>query len=278
MGDVQKLVSESFALEGLEENVVWRDHVGPALAHLPDNVRTICHYGVTEIVNNAMDHSGGTTVWVWITQTARRIMIQVGDDGVGIFRRMAESSVIADPEQAVLELAKGGFTTMPERHTGEGIFFCSHAFDDVWILSEGFSFTTSAGQEPQIKPTQPTADWKTLVQLDITIDSSRDLAEVFDRFAGSGDPPGFRRTSVPLRLAQTNGDALIARSQAKRLLSRLDQFERVELDFEGVAMIGQAFADQVFRVFVLAHPDVEVTVRNASPQIEQMIRCAKARS
>jgi hypothetical protein len=38
---------------------------------------------------------------------------------------------------------------------------------------------------------------------------------------------------------------------------------------------GQAFADEVFRVFALVHPEVELTATNASPEVQQMIRRAE---
>jgi hypothetical protein len=47
---------------------------------------------------------------------------------------------------------------------------------------------------------------------------------------------------------------LLARAEAKRLLQRVERFRRVVLDFSGVALIGQSFADEVFRVFANAHP------------------------
>ncbi len=68
---------------------------------------------------------------------------------------------------------------------------------------------------------------------------------------------------------------LITRSQAKRLMQRVERFKTVVLDFTGVAGIGQAFADEVFRVFANAHPDVELVSVHAVPAVQQMIRRAK---
>ena len=60
------------------------------------------------------------------------------------------------------------------------------------------------------------------------------------------DEPVFNKTVVPVRLAQYGNDQLISRSQAKRVLARIDLFSTVLLDFEGVPAIGRAFADEVF--------------------------------
>lgn len=50
----------------------------------------------------------------------------------------------------------------------------------------------------------------------------------------------------------------------------------VRLDFVGFESIGQAFADEVFRVFVNAHPRVTLEVANASEKVQQMIRRAQS--
>ena len=42
------------------------------------------------------------------------------------------------------------------------------------------------------------------------------------------------------------------------------------LDFEGVAEIGQAFADELFRVYARAHPDVQLVPTNYGEQVERM--------
>ena len=43
------------------------------------------------------------------------------------------------------------------------------------------------------------------------------------------------------------------------------------LDFTGVASIGQAFADEVFRVFRLKHPNVELVPLHVSSEVKRMI-------
>ena len=46
----------------------------------------------------------------------------------------------------------------------------------------------------------------------------------------------------------------------------------VELDFAGVSEIGQAFADELFRVFARAHPEIRITPINTEPAVARMIR------
>jgi len=84
----------------------------------------------------------------------------------------------------------------------------------------------------------------------------------------------FDKTIVPIRLMTYGDDRLVSRSQAKRLLSRMDRFRHVILDFDGVDAIGQAFADEIFRVFAGKHGDIEIVAIQANEQISRMINRA----
>jgi len=58
-------------------------------------------------------------------------------------------------------------------------------------------------------------------------------------------------------------------------VARVDQFKEVLLDFRGVNMIGQAFADEIFRVFAKEHPNVRIVVSHANEEVLKMIKKAK---
>jgi hypothetical protein len=115
----------------------------------------------------------------------------------------------------------------------------------------------------------------TRVRMRLANDSARTLREVFDAYT---DPEEytFDKTVVPLRLAQYQGENLVSRSQARRVARRFERFQRVELDFAGITEIGQAFADEMFRVFAQAHPQVRITPLNTAPAVAQMIKRAVA--
>jgi hypothetical protein len=76
---------------------------------------------------------------------------------------------------------------------------------------------------------------------------------------------------VTLRLAQYEGADILSRSQAKRLMARVENFKTVVLDFEGVQSIGPAFADEIFRVYKNEHPNAELSFINASGEVTKMI-------
>jgi hypothetical protein len=43
------------------------------------------------------------------------------------------------------------------------------------------------------------------------------------------------------------------------------------LDFDGVETVGQAFVDEIFRVFALAHPQVQLVPRHMSPVVQRYV-------
>ncbi len=268
-------VSETYSLAGLDEARVWRDDLLPRLRDLPTNVMDIWHYGTTEMINNAIDHSGAETVKVGLEHNALYSEVTVVDGGVGIFLKIQRALGLEEPREAILELVKGKLTTDPDNHTGEGIFFTSRAMDEFHIRSDRLHFRHVAGQA-DILDELDTPLPGTEVRMRLDNASERDLTEVFDAYA---DPEefSFDRTVIPMQLAQFEGQKLISRSQAKRIAHRFERFKRVELDFDGVESIGQAFADELFRVFARAHPALTLVPVNTAPAVDRMIRRAVSR-
>ena len=107
-------------------------------------------------------------------------------------------------------------------------------------------------------------------------DSPRIMKEVFDQFS-SPDQYTFDRTIVPVRLAIHEGEKLVSRSQAKRLTMRFERFRHVILDFNGVSEIGQAFADEVFRVFQIAHPNIAMAPVHMTKAVAEMVSRAQSK-
>jgi len=260
---------------GLEEDQAWTRDVAPSLGNLPQNVLDIWHFCFTEMFNNAIDHSSGSTIFVKVGRTATNTQMLVMDDGVGIFKKIQMAMNLLDERHAILELAKGKLTTDPEKHTGQGIFFTSRLLDSFDILSGGVFFTHTFGNEEDWILERPEPGTGTAVFMKLNNHSSRTCKAVFEMYS-SGEDYGFTKTRVPVKLAQYGEDKLISRSQAKRLVARVDQFKTVYFDFEGVETIGQAFADEIFRVFTKSHPEIEVIPVNANPEVQGMITAARA--
>lgn len=270
-----KRVTSSYQIAGLSEDIVWRELCAPVVADLPENVRDIWHYAITEMVNNAIDHSGAAAVNVGISRTALYTSAWVSDLGEGIFLKIQHALELYDPRESILELAKGKFTTDPANHSGEGIFFSSKMFDVFDIRSGNLHFMHDAG-ELDVLAERAKEDHGTLVLMRLDNDSPRVMKTVFDQFA-SPDEYTFDRTIVPVRLAIHEGEKLVSRSQAKRLTMRFERFRHVILDFNGVSEIGQAFADEVFRVFQNAHPDIVMVPAHMTKAVADMVSRAKSK-
>ena len=257
-----------------QEDVVWRNEIKNRLGRLPDNALSIWQYGFTEMFNNVVDHSASTTVVMQLAKTAYSTEIHIGDFGVGIFNKIMKTMNLLDERHAVIELTKGKLTTDPARHTGEGIFFTSRMFDTFRILSGEVFLSHDYGDDKDWILQNQKPSIGTWITMKLKNNTSRTPKQIFDRFT-SNDDFGFTKTVVPVRMAQYGDEKLVSRSQAKRLLERIDRFKTVLFDFREVEIIGQAFADEVFRVFANQYPHIELTPINANDAVMQVINNAR---
>lgn len=256
-----------------EEYSVYKQFIQPILEEVACNENALDNwmYGFTEMYNNAIDHSEGANVDLEILYDMAQVTVRLRDDGIGIFKKIQDKFNLPDARQALFQLTIGKLTTDPANHTGEGIFFSSKIFDFFSIEANGLCFVHKRnyidclfGDNPEKQGTE--------IIMKLGNQSDEATSAYFDKFAAEGENDySFSRTIVPLKLAINEGDKLISRSQAKRLVARFDNFEYVLLDFEGVQEIGQAFSDQLFRVYATSHPNVQLLPVNANQGIEKMI-------
>lgn len=243
---------------------------GPVAAGLPPRARTVLHYALTEIVNNAIDHSGATEVSVQLTRTGKTVELEVRDAGFGIFNHIRDKLGLATELEALQELSKGKMTTMPSRHTGEGIFFTSKAVNRFEILSGSLHWIVDNRRGDMAVGTVDPPQVGTIVRAAVDIDNPIDLTAVFAEYTEDFQ---FNRTRTIIRLFAI-GTEFVSRSQAKRLVHGLERFREVILDFDGVKFVGQGFADEVFRVWKSDHPDVELIPTGMSDAVAFMVERA----
>jgi anti-sigma regulatory factor (Ser/Thr protein kinase) len=267
---VLREVSRSYPLAGLDEQTPWEQDFSPCFA-LPAPITRMAHHAFTEIINNCVDHSGGTRVSVSMRQNKTHLHLLIKDDGCGVFARIQDAFQIASPQQALLELSKGKLTTQPDRHTGRGLFFTSRIFDVFDLYANQLTYQHSHWQRRDWLRANPLAVSGTAVFMSLALNTTRTLDDVFVAHARSEDDRSFSRTEVSMRLAHAAGEQLESRAQAKRIANRLEAFDAVDLDFEGVDAIGQAFADELFRVFAMQHPRLHLNPRNANARVRAMI-------
>lgn len=258
------------------EDEIWRNNVRDLLIELPKNILSICQYGFTEILNNAVEHAEGENIHIYVRVDHDQILFMISDDGIGIFNKITTELGLSDRRFAILELTKGKLTTDPAKHTGEGIFFTSRIFDEFSILSSNLFFSHKSKGDDWLIESEDSDDGTSVV-MKISASSNKELQGIFDKFTADEDEYSFSRTHVPVALAKYGEENLVSRSQARRLLSRFDRFKEVLLNFEGIDTIGQAFADEIFRVFANENPDIELIHVLANEQVVKMINRAKSR-
>ncbi|MFA6294674.1 MAG: STAS-like domain-containing protein, partial [Victivallales bacterium] len=174
---------------------------------------------------------------------------------------------LQDENSAVGELIKGKTTTMKERHSGEGIFFTSKLGDLVSFRSHGLEIIFDNIRK-DIFVQKKRFISGTEVVFEISRHSKRKIDKCFHQFAPEEFDYKFDRTSILVKLFQKD---YVSRSEAKRLVSGLDKFKEVILDFKDVDAIGQGFADELFRVFMTGHPGIKVHVRNAGDPVRILL-------
>jgi len=194
------------------------------------------------------------------------IQIFVIDDGEGIFKRITRIFELADERHAIMELSKGKLTTDPENHTGEGIFFTSRMFDEFEIESKGLNYShyDLNNYDFLSDSTISMEETGTMVVMVINIASERLIKNVFDNSTEY-------KTVIPVKLAQYGNEKLVSRSQAKRLLTRIEKFQNVIFDFEDVTMVGQAFEDEIFRVYANKNVDIHLVPIKMTEDVKQMV-------
>lgn len=235
------------------------------------NVSSIIDYAFTEMLNNAIEHSTSDKIDIIIMKTTSDIRFTVADRGVGIFNNIMGKKHLASTMDAIQELLKGKETTAPAAHSGEGIFFTSKIADDLTIKSfEKKIVFDNIGQDIYIKDIQSVKGTKVDFVLDLK--SKKTLLDVFNQYTDESFQ--FSKTGVKVKLYHQDVD-YVSRSQARRILAGLEKFKTVEFDFKDVATVGQAFADEVFRVWQTTYKDIKIMIKNANENIMLMIRRAK---
>jgi anti-sigma regulatory factor (Ser/Thr protein kinase) len=270
-----KQVVRRYPLQGLQEDLPWAHDFAPFF-DLPAPVRRLAQHAFTELLNNAIDHSGGTSVTVSLRQTPMHLQLLVSDDGCGLFERIHQAFDIADPTTAMMELGKGRLTSQPERHRGHGLFFTSRLADVFDLHANQAAFQFRGWDRRRWHVGKPMAARGTSIYLAIALDTQRSLDELLRAHSLDGQGYAFQSTAVPLALLTDARTGLESRAQAKRAASRLEQFRRAEIDFTGIAEIGHSFADELFRVFPREHPGVALVPVGMAPRVAAMIDSVRA--
>jgi anti-sigma regulatory factor (Ser/Thr protein kinase) len=266
--DAEPSWHRELTLLGVYEDVVWRQIAGDLDLDLESPAGRLTGYAFTEMLNNAIDHSGSERVTIsWWVDVGQWTFL-VRDYGVGAFPKLRLGLGLASDFEAVQELSKGKRTTDHVHHTGEGIFFTSKAVDLFRLTSSGVRWTVDNLRHDEALGVVPYAEGTSVIcQIDPQTD--RTLPGVFEEFTRDH---AFVRTRPVVKLFEI-GTVFVSRSEARRLLDGLDaDFDTVEVDFTGVTDVGQGFVDELLRVWPTAHPSKIVIPTNMNNAVEFMVQ------
>lgn len=250
-------VVQRYPIAGLSEDLAWKRDFAPAF-DLSPTLHRLARHACTELINNAIDHSGGTSVTVSMRQTPSHLQLLVSDDGCGLFDKLQSAFGLDDPAIAMLELGKGKLTSQPDRHTGRGLFFTAQVADVLDLHANDCGFQHRGWDRGGWSPGRALKRRGTSVFAAFGLDTQRELTDAMQSHSASGTDYGFERTAVSLRLMADASEGMESRAQARRVAARLEQFKRATIDFDGVAHIGHSFADELFRVWPQQHPGLNL--------------------
>jgi len=267
--DMPQRFKRRYTLEGLEEYVVFNecDSNLQLKKSLSQNVFNVVRYAFTEMMNNAIEHSESKIGDIEFFVNAYNCGFKIKDYGIGIFYSVFKKLALPDEPAAVRELLKGKTTTMQEKHTGEGVFFTSKSGDLVAFQSHRAELVfDNRAKDVFVMARRLTKG--TEMSFRISRNSKRKLEDIFNLYAPAEYEHRFEKTRVFVKLYHKE---LISRSEARRMLNGLDKFKEIIIDFLGIRSIGQGFADEIFRVFRKAHPDIAVRIENLNPSLQPII-------
>lgn len=270
--------TKSFKNEKLEEHVVLDqiEQTFPAFKNLPENVRSIFTYAFSEMLNNAIEHSGSVRIGVEVSVPSKTLSFIIQDSGIGVFRNVMKQRGLKSELEAIQDILKGKTTTMPKSHSGEGIFFTSRVGDLFMLDSFGYQLIVNNEIPDVFVKTIQKIKRGTRVIFQLSTTTDRRLNEIFKKYTNLTDESdyGFDKTEIVVKL-YTIGGVHISRSQARRILVGLEKFKIITFDFDKVPTVGQAFADEVFRVFHHKYPGIKLEVKNMAEGVKFMVERAK---
>ena len=256
----------------IAEDRVWQEIASthPDIGGLSRDARSVFQYAFSEMLNNAIEHSESTDVEVRFEAIKKGLAFEIVDQGRGALANLRRTLHLGSDLEALQELSKGKLTTLPKGHSGEGIFFTSKIADQFELESGTLRWVVDNVRKDVAIGTIPRRRG-TRVRFEAGIRPRRKLSDVFAEYTEDFE---FQKTRVEVSLF-AHGARFISRSEARRVLNRLERFREVILDFHKVEEVGQGFADEVFRVWPAAYPITRINPVNMTKAVAFMVERAR---
>ena len=265
-------LEENLKLKGLREDEIWAKlrKTTTFLNDLSEHAENILYFAFTEMLNNAIDHSRSGVGYVKIWLENDKLKFIVKDNGIGVFKNVMVKKKLSSEPDAARELIKGKLTTAARRHSGEGIFWTSKIADRFVLKSYTYELILDNQIEDYTILPLKKSLIGTEVYFEIAKNTKKSLQKLFREYTFDKEHLTLDTTVIPINLF-SEGDIWISRSQAKKILTGLEKYKKIIFNFAGVEVIGQAFADEIFRVFNIVHPEIELEPINMSESVKLMV-------
>lgn len=267
----ERIIKNNLVRIALEEHVVLDEIQQTAMyADMRENVKSILNYAFSEMLNNAIDHSNSDKIDVEVYKSEDKLIFIVNDEGVGVFRNVKNEKNLENELSAIQSILKGKTTTQPLAHSGQGIFFTSKIADKFVIESYEYVLIIDNLIKDVFVGENKLKNKGTKITFSVNLNTHKHLIDLFRKYETDKETMEFDVTEFKVKLF-TMGTIYVSRSQARRVLEDLNKFNKVILDFDQVPMIGQGFADEIFRVYKIKHPDIEIVPINMNEAVKFMI-------
>jgi hypothetical protein len=278
--DLEKTIDKfrkTYKNEKLEEHIILNEieTLYPKLKNIPENLKSIFTYSFSEMLNNAIEHSNSKKINIEVFINKEILSFNIEDFGIGIWNNVMQKRKLNSETEAIQDILKGKTTTMPKSHSGEGIFFTSKISDKFTLNSFGYKLLIDNNIDDIFIENIKDIKKGTLLNFEISMKSQTHLNDIFNQYSNLDEDSdyGFDKTEIRIKL-YTMAGIHISRSQARRVLSGLEKFKIILFDFNKVPTVGQAFADEIFRVFQNKYPNIKLETENMNEGVEFMVKRA----
>ena len=243
------------------------DFILPHIELLPKNIYEIFEYSAGSLINNILDHAEATSVYFKIFINHEEAHLILTDNGVGLFENIHEGLSLSSTQMAAMEIAKGNVTTDPQHHSGDELNTIIHLFDKAIIDSANKSLKYCNNNNSwEINPSQHKNG--TRIHLQINPNSGRTCADVFYKIFHEEK----KKIRIPLNLINMSEKKIVnSRSYAKNILRNIDNYEKIEFDFNKIDLISPAFADELARMTKEKNQFADIAWMNTNKTVEMLM-------
>jgi biotin operon repressor len=258
--------------QGFKVDRFLRTEILTSLDSLPRNICEISEYALAALLHNVLDHAQATHFSVKLFSTRDETHVVVTDNGVGIFHHIRDGLGLEGKTISAIELAKGPGPNEAGHHAGDDLHAVMMLFDGITIDSAEISLRYekkvdrwSLQESMQARGTK--------IHLEISTNSSITCNEIFSKLFAEEKSV----VRIPVNLARTNGELLISRNQAHKLVHNIEFTKEVEFDFTGIDVIGPAFAHELVWISREKNKSIDIDWINAADTVNLLMSRAVKR-